>query len=54
MSEFTSPHGRHQGKGVQEEAISKGVELHSQGLFSWDFKTRIIVFINDVTLYINS
>ena len=38
------------GKEVQEEAISKGVGLDSQGLFSRDFETRIIVFIDDPTL----
>ena len=36
------------GKGVQEEVISKGVGLDSQGLFSRDFETRII--IDDLTL----
>ena len=36
------------GKGVQEEVISKGVELDSQGLFFRDFETRII--IDDLTL----
>ena len=38
------------GKGVQEKAISKGVGSDSQGLFSRDFETRIIVFIDDRTL----
>ena len=38
------------GKGVQEEAISKEVGTDSQGLFSRDFETRIIVFIDDLTL----
>ena len=38
------------GKEVQEEAISKGVGLDSQGLFSRDLETRIIVFIDDLTL----
>ena len=38
------------GKGVLEEAISKGVGSDSQGLFSRDFETRIIVFIDDFTL----
>ena len=33
------------GKGVQEEAISKVVGFDSQGIFSRDFETRIIVFI---------
>ena len=37
-------------KGVQEEAISKGVGSDFQGLFSRDFETRIIVFIDDLTL----
>ena len=37
------------GKGVQEEAISKGVGSDSQGLFSRDFETRIIVFVDDLT-----
>ena len=36
------------GKGVQEEVISKVVGLDSQGLFSRDFETRII--IDDLTL----
>ena len=36
------------GKGVQEEAISKGMWLDSEGLFSRDFETRII--IDDLTL----
>ena len=38
------------GKGVQEEAIFKGVGLDSQGLFSRDFETGIIVFMEDLTL----
>ena len=38
------------GKGVQEEVISKGVGSDSQGLFSRDFETRIIVFIDDLSL----
>ena len=37
------------GKGVQEEAISKGVGSDSQGFFFRDFETRIIVFIDDLT-----
>ena len=37
------------GKGVQEEEISKGVGSDSQGLFSRDFETRII--IDDLTLH---
>ena len=54
---YTSLHGGHQkfqGEGVQEEAISKGVGLDSQGLFSRDFKTRIIVLIDDLTLTVIS
>ena len=38
------------GKGVQEKAVSKGVGSDSQGLFSRDFETKIIVFIDDLTL----
>ena len=38
------------GKGVQEEGISKGVGSDSQGFFFRDFETRIIVFIDDFTL----
>ena len=38
------------GKEVQEEVISKGVGSDSQGLFSRDFETRIIVFIDDLIL----
>ena len=45
MSEFTSSHGRHQGKGVQEEAISKGMELDSQGLFSRDKKQELLFLL---------
>ena len=37
------------GKGVQEEAISKGVGSDSQVFFSGDFETIIIVFIDDLT-----
>ena len=37
------------GKGVQEEAISKGVGSDSQGFCFRDFETRIIVFIDDLT-----
>ena len=43
------------GKGVQEEVISKGVELDSHTRYiSRDFETRIIVSIDHLTLYINS
>ena len=38
------------GKGVQEKAISKGVGSDLKDFFSRDFETRIIVFIDDLTL----
>ena len=38
------------GKGVQEEAISKGWGQILKVFFSRDFETRIIVFIDDFTL----
>ena len=34
---------------IQEKAISKEMGSDSQGLFSRDFETRIIVFIDDLT-----
>ena len=37
------------GKGVQEEAISKGWGQILKVFFSRDFETRIIVFIDDLT-----
>ena len=38
------------GKGVQEEAISKAVGSDSQGLSFQGLETKIIVFIDDFTL----
>ena len=38
------------GKGVQEEAISKGWGQILKVFFSGGFETRIIVFIDDLTL----
>ena len=46
------PIRRSKGKGVQEEAISKGARLDSLGLFSRDFETRIIVFITLTVIHV--